>query len=929
MLIRPRPLVCSPVSTATPGAWSQQTRLLRIHSALGPDKLLVESLTGREAIDEGFRITVDVLSTDALIELKSLNGQPVLVELLTQLSRSDYRPFHGHVTSAALLGSDGGFARYRLTIEPWFAFLAHRRDSFIFQGMSVPQIIDEVLGDYVGEGKLVPDWRWELKESAAYKPRSLTTQYEETDLDFIRRLLAEEGLFYWFEHKGDSSAAPFGTHTLVIADHNGAFKANAQAQVKYKRADATESEDTFQRISGARRIMTNAVEMASWDYRSVQPRPVAAQSGRNNSQESFDLTAVDHPGLYAYQDGADGSRYAHQQLEALEARNKLYQIAGTLRTAAPGTTTTVVEHPEFSGGGDDSKLALIAVDHYANNNVSADHKAGIDSLFAPATKEEGPLYRCRIEALRVAIPWRPLAEDGHGLRIHPKPTASGTQTAIVVGQSGAPLTAERDHRIKVQFHWQRGDKSHNTQSHPKGANAPANETAGTWVRIMSQQAGANWGSNFVPRIGQEVLIAFLENDIDRPVIVGAAYNGRGEQNSQANGTGATVGATTANAPAWFPGAAGSGQSTADVENHAHQAVFSGFKTQALATSQSGQGGYNALVFDDTPNQAGTRLTTTQFTTALNLGRLKQQTDNQRQVNRGHGAELVTDAYGSVRAGSGLLLSADARANASSTQIDSREAIAQLAQAKELAKTLADTSQKHNAKLEGEAAPDKLPTIEQMGKSEEALKATDNRGGQGQSSGGEFAATGGGTGTVPAWTSPMLTLSAPAGISFFTPMDAVMSAGQTLALSSGQDVNLVAQDNTALAVKGGIVLFTYGKASNGGKPNQETGIKLHAGSGSVSMQSQSDETKVTADKKITFASTTKTLQVAAPNHILMTAGGAYLKLEGGNIQLHAPGSVELHASQKNLTGAASASASLTLPQPSRLKIPDDSHYPFSS
>jgi type VI secretion system secreted protein VgrG len=894
-----------------PAIFTQQTRLLRLYTPLGPDKLLIEALTGREAIDEGFRFTVDAVSSDAHIELKTLIGQPVLIELLTQLSRIDYRPFHGHVTHAEIVGSDGGFARYRLTVEPWFAFLGERRDSYIFQGQSVPQIVDEILGDYAGEGKLVPEWRWELKDSSLYKPRSLCTQYEETDLAFVERLLAEEGLFYWFEHEGDAAAASFGKHTLVIADHNGAFKANAQPQVKYKRADATETEDTLQRIAGARRLATNGIEMASWDYRSVQPRPVGTQSEQKNSSETYDLTAVDHPGVYAYQDSDEGGRYARQHLEALEARNKLYRIAGTLRTAAPGTTVIVSGHSEFTGDADNSKLALIAVDHEATNNVSADSKAA-PHLFDGADKEDGPLYRCCIEALRAAIPWRPQDQDDHGRRLHPKPTASGTQTAVVVGQSGAPLTAERDHRVKVQFHWPRGDKSHNQQAHPKSANAPADETAGTWVRIMAQQAGSNWGGHFVPRIGQEVVVAFLENDIDRPVIIGSAYNGRGQDNSQANGTGASVGATTANSPMWFPG---SGQAT-DVENHAHQAVLSGFKTQELGSSQSGQGGYNALVFDDTPSQAGTRLLTTQYTTALNLGRLKQQTDNQRQLDRGHGAELVTDAYGAVRAGSGLLVTADARQNASSTQLDSREAISQLTQAKELAKTLADTAQKQNAKLDGEQAPDKLPVIEQMGQSVEALKATDQRGSQGQSSSEQFVATGGGSGTVPAWSSPMLTFSAPAGISLFTPMDAVMSAGQTLSLTSGQDVNLVAEENTAFAVENGIVLFTYGKASDASKPNQETGIKLHAGTGSVSMQSQSDETKIAADKKITFASTTKSLQVAAPNHILMTAGGAYLKLEGGNIQLHAPGSVELHASQKNLTGPASANASLSLAKPGK-------------
>ncbi len=858
------------------------------------------------------------MSTDAHIELKKVLGQPVLTELLTQLSRSDYRPFHGHVTGVELLGSDGGFARYRLTVEPWLAFLAHRRDTYLFQGLTVVQIVEAIFADYAGEGLLVPAWRWELKDPSIYKPRSLTTQYEEDDLAFVLRLLAEEGLFFWFEHEGDSSAAPFGKHTLVIADHNGAFKTNPQARSQYKRADATESEDTIQHISGTVRLATNAVEMASFDYRGVHTRPVGGQSAVTVSDESIDLTTVDHPGQYAYVDSAEGERYARNHIEALDVRTRVHRMAATLRHASAGTSTTVCGHPEFTGDDENSKFAFVAVEYKAANNVKADHKAGLTGLFESAGTKEAPLYVCRIEAIPVAVPWRPLNEDGHGQRIHPRPTASGTQTAIVVGVEGAPLTADRDHRIKIQFHSTRGDRSHSNQAHPKGSNAPANETAGVWVRIMTQQAGSNWGGNFVPRIGQEVIVAFLEGDIDRPVIVGTTYNGRGQDNSQANGTGASVGSTTANAPAWFPGAAGDGQSTSDVENHAHQAVFSGFKTQELKASQSGQGGHNALIFDDTPQQAGTRLLTTQYSTALNLGRLKQQSDNRRQANRGHGAELTTEAYGVLRS-NGMLLSADARPNAGSTQMDSREAIAQLTQAKELTKTLADTAQKHNAKLDGEAAPDKLPAVDQMGKTEESLKATDNRGGQGQSSGGQFVATGGGTGTVPAWTSPLLVFSAPAGISAFTPVDVVMSAGLTLTLSSGQDVNLVAQENISIAVENGIVIFTYGKASNSGKPNQETGIKLHAATGSVSMQSQTNETRITADKKITFASTTQSLTVAAPNHILMTAGGAFLKLEGGNITMAAPGSIELHGSQKNLCGPASASASLSLPKVGELSL----------
>jgi type VI secretion system secreted protein VgrG len=147
------------------------------------------------------------------------------------------------------------------------------------------------------------------------------------------------------------------------------------------------------------------------------------------------------------------------------------------------------------------------------------------------------------------------------------------------------------------------------------------------------------------------------------------------------------------------------------------------------------------------------------------------------------------------------------------------------------------------------------------------------------------------------------LSSPAGIAATTPASAIMRAGATSSISAGQDVNFAAQGNSMHLVKNGISLFTYGKASNADKPNQETGIKLHAASGKVSSQSQSDATRLTADKAITVASVTKSVNVAAKEHVLLTAQGAYIKLEGGNIMIHGPATMTFKASMKELTGPA--------------------------
>jgi uncharacterized protein (DUF2345 family) len=163
---------------------------------------------------------------------------------------------------------------------------------------------------------------------------------------------------------------------------------------------------------------------------------------------------------------------------------------------------------------------------------------------------------------------------------------------------------------------------------------------------------------------------------------------------------------------------------------------------------------------------------------------------------------------------------------------------------------------------------------------------------------------GGAGETPAWSDPDIVMSAPAGITMLTPQSASFNAGSTTSVAAGQDINLLAQANLSYSIKGGISLFTYGKASNPKKPNQEVGIKLHAASGKVSSQSQRDKTLITADKAITVASTTDAVQIQAPKHILLTAQGAYIKMSGGNIEIHAPGMVDFKASMKSWTGAKS-------------------------
>jgi type VI secretion system secreted protein VgrG len=880
--------------------FAQSTRILRLHTPLGEDVLLAESLHGEESIADGFRLRISALSTDAGLALKSLLGQPALLELLAGPGQG-IRPFHGHVTAAEMTGANGGLARYTLTLEPWTAFLALGRDSRVFQDMTVIDIIDTVFSAYAGKGRLVPTWRFEVDRSL-YPMRSLTTQYQESDLAFVRRLMNEDGLFGFFEHAGDPAGAALGSHTLVVADSNDVFAPGAQSIVRFTQPGAVMTEDSIDRWRTETRLVTNAVALRSWDYRARGVR-IAEASGA----DSLELRSRDVPGAYAYTTRAHGERIAERQLQALEAGKVVHVGAGTVRTLAPGRTFALADRDGVDAA--DERFLVVRVRHLAHNNLDAEttsvlkrHLGGDpvaalnQEVLSASLHASGkgiaarPVYRNSFEAISSTTPYRDSQADGHGRLLHPRPTVQGQQTAIVVGPAGTPIHTDRDHRIKVQFHWQRGAASHSRLDHPVPdghTGAPADDRACTWVRVatpLAPVAGANWGSHALPRVGQEVLVDFLEGNIDRPVVIGAVYNGAGATDAQHNGVAGGAGAATGNAGAWFPGTAGA---------HAHPAVLSGLKTQTMQASASGIGAYSQLVFDDTAEQARVALQrhaqAHQGTAELNLGHLVHQTDNQRLGTVGLGAELKTAHAVAVRARLGLLVSADRR-TADAGQMEAGAAQTQIDAAHELTQSLARTAQQHNARIAGEADADKLAPVAALQASSAAVAATT-----------KADAVGAGNGSAPAFDTPQIQLTGPAGIAALTPASAIFASGTTSAITAGQDIDMAVQGSLYHGVKGGISLFTYGKATAATKPNQETGIRMHAASGKVSVQSQSGPTRLTADKAVTVASVAGSVTSAAKEHLLMTAQGAYLKLEGGNIMLHGPGAIHFKATQKELTG----------------------------
>lgn len=866
----------------------QAQRLLHLRTALGGDVLVAESFSGVEEVDgDGFALEVSALSVSAELSLEALLGTPALLQMQAP---GGARAFHGRVTGAERVGSNGGLARYRLRLQPWLAFLGQRVDSYVFHDRSVVDIVEDILADYVS---LTPAWRWDLTDRSQYAKRSLTTQYQETDLAFVQRLLAEEGIYYWFEHSGDPGSAELGSHTLVLADNpHGARNLGA---VRFHRSDVTERDDSVQQWSVSRRWRTSKVVRSTWDHRTLELRQATAAAETAGEATGED---ADTCGPYGWQDNARGERRAQQHLDALRVRAHTIEGQGRWRQLAPGTQFQLSQHPGVDAG---AGFFCLSVQHQARNNFEAEVFDALEQQLGPALQAPLDLpgalrglarhsvpvelttafYDNRFVAIPAEVVYRPQTDDGHGTRLHPRPSITGTLSAIVVSD-GAPLQSDRDHRIKVQFPWQRGGNASSGLSHPGGDdNAPANSGAWTWVRVMTPWAGDNWGGVVLPRRGQEVLVAFLEGDIDRPVVVGAVYNGRGQTDAAHNqvaGGGATA---TGNAPAWFDG-------------NDHAAVYTGFKSQALADSQGGQGGYQQMRLDDTAGQGRAQLSTTQHATTLTLGHLKGGDDNVRETERGFGAELATQAFGSLRGGKGLLLSTEP----GEPQLAATGALTQLQESAELLKTLNESAVNQQAQLPDEPAT--LQAHDALEALQESLRATQ--------SGSVAGSINGGDGEAPGWDKPVLMGSGVAGVMSLTPADQVWVSGTHTTLASGVALNWLSQGSITLAVAGGLVLYTAGNEATPESPNQERGIALHAAQGKVSARAHKNHAVVAAKTNVKIASTQADVQLAAPSgHLLATAAGAYIRIEGDNIELGAPGKVEFKGTQREWTGAKSVTA----------------------
>jgi uncharacterized protein (DUF2345 family) len=360
-------------------------------------------------------------------------------------------------------------------------------------------------------------------------------------------------------------------------------------------------------------------------------------------------------------------------------------------------------------------------------------------------------------------------------------------------------------------------------------------------------------------------------------------------------------------------------------------VLTGFKTQSMDSSQSAGGGYNQLVFDDTPGESRVSLGTTSApdksaqSTWLNLGHLIHQADNQRLGKRGHGLELFTTAQGALRAGSGLHISAYAQAGGTQGKVHSleaRDAAGQIEYGQQISQSLLTQAAQHNAglpatddktgKVAGPSQPGikDLPIVTQQAA---LLKSISNV----ASAVGED----GGNGSTPAWENPDIVISAPGGIASSTPMHAIYAAGTSVGLISGQDVNVNAMQDFSTSVESGISLFTFGQVPSGAtRPVKTTGMQLHAASGRVSVRANAHQVTAQADGNIKVSSSGSSIKISAPKHLLFAGGGSALRIEPNKITITTAREATYRAANKIFTSPGDASDGASLPLPQSAAVP---------
>jgi type VI secretion system secreted protein VgrG len=487
-------------------AITQATREISIDTPLGEDVLLLRSLRGHEEMSRLFTFDLDLVSEEPSIKYDDIVGKAVTIKL--NLADGSQRYWNGFVSRFVQAERDENVSAYRAMVVPWLWFLDQTTDCRIFQNKAAPDIIKQIFGEYGFN-----DFSFKLYGS--FVNRDYCVQYRESDFNFVSRLMEEEGIFYFFQHEN-------GKHTLVLGNDPSAHEdCPEQPTARYEgTSGGWQDDDVILTWLQEQELRPGVYTATDYNFETPSMNLQSSVSGK----EKWEV--YDFPGEYTKR--ADGDQLVRVRLQEQQMPQSVARGTSDCRAFGVGYKFKLTEHYR-----DDlnQEYVLTALNHSARHNVG---------FTSGASDSSEPVYENSFECVPATTPIRPM-------RRTPVPVVQGCQTGVVVGPSGEEIFTDKYGRVKVQFHWDREGKK--------------NENSSCWMRVSYPWAGKGWGGIQIPRIGQEVIVDFIEGDPDRPIITGRTYN-------------------AGQMPPWdLPG----------------KKNISGYKSN----STKGGGGYNEISFDDT------------------------------------------------------------------------------------------------------------------------------------------------------------------------------------------------------------------------------------------------------------------------------------------------------------------------------------------
>jgi len=456
--------------------YTQDHRLLALDTPLGKDVLLLQEITGHEGISHLFSYDLDLLAHENdSISFKDVVGQKVSIRL--HLPDGSPRYISGFVSRFTQGETDERmFTHYHAQVVPWLWFLTRQADCRIFQNLAVPDIISKIFDPFDFK-----DFKLNLKST--YPKLEYCVQYRETSFNFVSRLMEEFGIFYYFDHTTKDK------HTMVLADQSSNLPVCVGSPISYEiEVGGLDDPEVINNWHVGQEVKTGKYTVTDYNFITPSTSLLANDPTVVNLSASRPLELFDYPGLHTTKDQGDTVAKVHMQEE--ETGYMVVSGAGNARGLMSGFSFELKNHYRSD---QNTNHVVTEVRHFGSAGQS----------YTTAGTQGGETYSNHFNSIPASVPFRPI-------RVTPKPFVQGPQPALVVGKAGEEIWVDKYGRVIVQFYWDRLGKK--------------NENSSCWIRVSQPWAGGNWGSIWIPRIGQEVLVSFLEGDPDRPVITGRVYN---------------------------------------------------------------------------------------------------------------------------------------------------------------------------------------------------------------------------------------------------------------------------------------------------------------------------------------------------------------------------------------------------------------------